>query len=88
MALLHFSDSVPHVQRPEFSIVPRDSANGPSNCPSHLLIESEDGTVSPVQLISGAFEYFKGDARKWVFFFASHLNHSMIFILWDGQIHQ
>jgi hypothetical protein len=57
-------DSVPPLPKPEFSIVPRESANGPSSCPSHLLIENEDGTTTPVELIDGAFNYFEGDVYK------------------------
>lgn len=64
VAQILLSDSVPPLPKPEFSVVPRESANGPSSCLSHLLIKNEDGTMTPVELIDGAFNYFEGDVYK------------------------
>ena len=59
--------SAPAVVKPSFSVVPFDSANGPSACPGHLLHKSEDGSASPVELVAGAFDLFEGDTFKYVF---------------------
>jgi len=50
-----------------FSLSPFNSANGPSGCPPHLLHVSKDGTSSPVELLTGAFDLFEGMAHQWVF---------------------
>ena len=59
--------SVPAVAVTSFSLVPYDVANGPAACPPHLLYVNEDGTTSPVELVAGAFDLFKGAASQCVF---------------------
>ena len=58
--------SAPAALKTTFCLVPFDNANGPSACPTHLLHVSDDGS-SPIELVSGAFELFKGAARKFVY---------------------
>lgn len=59
-----FPLSAPTVAKPSFTVVPFDNANGPAACPAHLLHKGEDGSASPVELVSGAFELFEGAAFK------------------------
>jgi hypothetical protein len=58
--------SAPAVKKPSFAVVPFDNANGPTACPAHLLHVGEDGTASPIELVSGAFELFEGAALEYV----------------------
>ena len=58
--------SAPTVVKPSFAVVSFDNANGPAACPAHLLHESEDGSVSPVELVAGAFNLLEGAAVKCV----------------------
>ena len=58
--------SAPAVKKPSFAVVPLDGANGPTACPAHLLHVGEDGSASPIELVSGAFELFEGAAFECV----------------------
>jgi hypothetical protein len=61
--------SAPTVKKPSFAVVPFDNANGPTACPAHLLHVGEDGSASPIELVSGAFELFEGAAFECVIHF-------------------
>ena len=56
--------SAPTILKLFFSVVPFDNANGPAACPGHLLHNGEDGTASPIELVAGAFDLFKGAPFK------------------------
>jgi hypothetical protein len=58
--------SAPAVKKPSVAVVPFDSANGPAACPAHLLHVGEEGSASPIELVSGAFELFEGAAFECV----------------------
>jgi hypothetical protein len=62
-----FFFSAPTVVKPSFAIIPFDDANGPASCPAHLLHMGEDGSVSPVELVEGAFDLFEDAAYKSVY---------------------
>jgi hypothetical protein len=47
-------------QKTHFSLVPFDIGNGPAGCPAHLLHTNDDGTMSPVELVTAAFELLQG----------------------------
>lgn len=59
--------SAPAIKKPSFGIVPFDSASGPTACPAHLLHVGEDGSASPLELVSGAFDLFDGAAFECVY---------------------
>ena len=58
--LVDFQSSMPKTNKVHFSIVPFDNEHGPSNCPHHLLFTNGEGVIGPVEVISGAFEIFRG----------------------------
>ena len=58
-----------------------DSATGPAACPAHLQHVDEDGLASPIELVAGAFDLFKGVASEYVIYIYSSLYISIRFIV-------